>query len=257
MNRVEILSDSSEEEVEKDSNNNFEFVKNDVPISEEAESKVEEKTSSVEEEKKSEKNENKKQPLKNSWPNEQVVEAMAVANETKAKGNELYAKQDYEGAVELYSQALKESEGCEAEKGRSVFFANRAACYIGQHRYSEAVIDCNEALKIDQEYVKVLLRRAQAQEKLDKLEEALADYKKVLSIEPKTSAARDGERRLEPIVKERQEKAKEEMMSQLKGLGNTILGKFGLSLDNFQLQQDPNTGSYSVQFNQNQGQAEK
>jgi hypothetical protein len=32
----------------------------------------------------------------------------------------------------------------------------------------------------------------------------------------------------------------------LKDLGNSILGKFGLSLDNFNFAKDPATGSYSV-----------
>ena len=36
----------------------------------------------------------------------------------------------------------------------------------------------------------------------------------------------------------------------LKDLGNTVLGKFGLSLDNFKAEKDPATGSYSIQFNQ-------
>lgn len=34
----------------------------------------------------------------------------------------------------------------------------------------------------------------------------------------------------------------------LKGFGNSILGKFGLSLDNFKAEKDPATGAYSVQF---------
>lgn len=34
----------------------------------------------------------------------------------------------------------------------------------------------------------------------------------------------------------------------MKGFGNTILGKFGLSLDNFKAEKDPETGSYNIQF---------
>lgn len=34
----------------------------------------------------------------------------------------------------------------------------------------------------------------------------------------------------------------------LKEMGNSILGRFGMSVDNFKTVKDPNTGSYSVQF---------
>lgn len=47
-----------------------------------------------------------------------------------------------------------------------------------------------------------------------------------------------------------QEKLKEEMVEKLKGLGNSILGKFGLSLDNFKLQPNPSGEGYSIQFSQ-------
>jgi hypothetical protein len=40
----------------------------------------------------------------------------------------------------------------------------------------------------------------------------------------------------------------EEMLGKLKDMGNWVLGKFGLSVDNFKAVQDPQTGSYSISF---------
>ena len=72
----------------------------------------------------------------------------------------------------------------------------------------------------------------------------------VLELDPENAWAVRTVQRLEPIVLERQEKMKEEMVGKLKDLGNTLLGKFGLSLDNFKTEKDPGTGSYSIKFQQ-------
>jgi hypothetical protein len=73
----------------------------------------------------------------------------------------------------------------------------------------------------------------------------------VLRIDPSIKSAVESHRRVKQIVDERTEKMKAEMLDKLKGFGNTILGKFGLSTDNFQMVQDPTTGSYSINFSQN------
>lgn len=43
----------------------------------------------------------------------------------------------------------------------------------------DAVSDCNQALQLQPEYVKALMRRSSAYEKLDDLEGAIADAQKV------------------------------------------------------------------------------
>ena len=70
----------------------------------------------------------------------------------------------------------------------------------------------------------------------------------MLELEPGHKAAAARLKALEPVLEAKREALKEEMLSTLKGFGNTILGKFGLSLDNFKAEQDPATGSYSIQF---------
>lgn len=79
----------------------------------------------------------------------------------------------------------------------------------------------------------------------------MADYNKILELDPSSIEAKTHVARLQPIVHERNERMKEEMVGKLKDLGNMILKPFGLSTNNFQLQQDPSTGSYSVNFQQN------
>ena len=49
----------------------------------------------------------------------------------------------------------------------------------------------------------------------------------------------------------KREDMKEEMIGKLKDLGNSILGNFGLSTDNFKAEKDDATGSYNIQFVQN------
>ncbi|RMZ55579.1 hypothetical protein APUTEX25_000162 [Auxenochlorella protothecoides] len=149
---------------------------------------------------------------------------------------------------ELYTAAL-EVAPAEATQ-RAVYHCNRAACSLRLARHAEVVTDCSHALELDPTYGKALMRRAAAYEALDDLEHALLDFDKAVELDAGNSAAGAAAARLRPVVEERREKLKDEMLGKLKELGNTVLGKFGMSLDNFKAEKDPATGSYSIKFGQ-------
>lgn len=108
--------------------------------------------------------------------------------------------------------------------------------------------ECSKSFELDSTFIKPLLRRAECYQQMDKLDESLEDYKKLSQLEPNNNSYRAKLVELEIKVKERNEKLKEEMMGKLKDLGNMVLKPFGLSTENFQFVQDPNSGSYSVNF---------
>ena len=76
------------------------------------------------------------------------------------------------------------------------------------------------------------------------------DLNKAVDLDPRNAAVVSKREKLAARVQEKQEQMKAEMLDKLKGLGNTVLGKFGMSLDNFKTVQDPETGAYSISFQQ-------
>merc|ERR1712137_184436 len=177
---------------------------------------------------------------------DEIQQLVNEANEHKNNGNEYYRDGLWEAAINEYTKAL--SLCPKRESVRAVYYGNRAACYQNLLEYEKVVEDCTASLALDEKYVKVLSRRADAYEKLDKLEEALEDHKKIVELSPSVKASQRAVTALPPQIKIKQEREREEMMGKLKEVGNSLLGMVGLSLDNFQFTQDPNTGGYSVNF---------
>ncbi|KAG0540639.1 hypothetical protein BDA96_03G426100 [Sorghum bicolor] len=175
--------------------------------------------------------------------------ARSQANDAKAEGNKLFGAGQYEEALSQYEMALQIAAELESSEDiRAACHSNRAVCFLKLGKHDETIKECTKALELNPTYLKALLRRAEAHEKLEHYDEAIADMKKVIEMDPSNQQATRSLFRLEPLAAEKREKMKEEMIGKLKDLGNSVLGRFGMSVDNFKAVKDPNTGSYSIQF---------
>uniref|UniRef100_A0A0C9QND0 TSA: Wollemia nobilis Ref_Wollemi_Transcript_18692_1291 transcribed RNA sequence n=1 Tax=Wollemia nobilis TaxID=56998 RepID=A0A0C9QND0_9CONI len=180
---------------------------------------------------------------------EQLQRSIAHANDAKTEGNRLFGAGEYEAALGQYASALEIApDHPMANELRSMCYANRGTCYSKLGKLEETIKESTKALELNSTYMKALIRRAEAHEKLEHFEEAIADLKKVLELDGSNEQARRTIIRLEPLAAEKREKLKEEMIGKLKDLGNSVLGRFGMSVDNFKAVKDPNTGSYSISF---------
>ncbi|WAQ89734.1 hypothetical protein PtA15_11A425 [Puccinia triticina] len=152
--------------------------------------------------------------------------------------------------------SLQSSNDPRISRLRSILNANTAACYLKSEDWQSAVQAADASLKDDPNYAKALHRRAQANEKLGtwaSLQSSLDDYNaisKLPEVPPGLlKEVKASQTRLPPLIAQRSEADKAEMMAKLKDLGNTVLGKFGMSTDNFKF--TPNeSGGYSMSFQQ-------
>ncbi|BGP24007.1 TPR domain containing protein [Rhodotorula toruloides] len=137
---------------------------------------------------------------------------------------------------------------------RAMLSANVAACLLKLVRYEDAVTACDSALEEKPEYAKALHRRALANEAIgswSSLEASLTDYDKLATLPDISPLLADqiraAQHRLPDKVRAQEEKEKDEAIGKLKDLGNTLLGKFGLSTDNFKFVEQPG-GGHSISF---------
>lgn len=106
----------------------------------------------------------------------------------KEEGNTLFKAGDMQGAVCCYTKAIKLSDS-QAES--AVLYRNRSACYLKLEDYSKAETDASKALDTDPGDVKARFRRAQAFQKLGRLDQAFLDAQRCAQLEPKNKAFQD------------------------------------------------------------------
>ncbi|KAJ6510652.1 ADP/ATP carrier receptor [Mycena sanguinolenta] len=141
-------------------------------------------------------------------PTPEALAAMSLEERTtlaasfKSKGNAAYSTKKFAVAARLYTIAIDV-----APKPEPVYYSNRAACYVNMTppKHDLVVQDCDEALKLDPNYVKALNRRAMALEGLHRYLEALRDFTAATILDKFTNqnAAQSVERVLKKLTGEK------------------------------------------------------
>ena len=111
----------------------------------------------------------------------EIYKRARALKQTKEEGNEAFKAGDHQKAFDLYSQALL-IDPLNSSTNAKLYF-NRATVCSKMNKLQQAISDCSAALKLDDKYVKALLRRAKCFSDLNMLEEAVLDYEKVNQIE--------------------------------------------------------------------------
>lgn len=119
-------------------------------------------------------------------PISSVEKSIETASKYKEDGNAYFRQKDYDNACQAYSQAI---EYCPADdkENLAVFYGNRAAAYSMTADYELVIEDCDRALELKPDYVKVMGRRMQAYENIGKIEEALKGKDERISAKYKIS----------------------------------------------------------------------
>lgn len=147
-----------------------------------------------------------------------VDKVLSVAEDLKNVGNNLFKKQDWKGAVQKYSKALRYLEVGEDQMEEEVqqkleptvlsCFLNTAACKLKMQLWQEALDSCNEALELNMGNTKALFRRAQAWQGLKEYSKAVSDLKKAQETAPEDKAITNELKKVHLKIQEEKEREK-------------------------------------------------
>lgn len=162
----------------------------------------------------------------------------AVAH--KVRGNGLYKEGNFIEAAKAYALAASSAHATASD--RAIYLANLAAAQLANGEHALVEKSATACLKLDPGYRKARERRLRARESLQNYRGALEDAHE-LGL-PRT--------RLHTLEMQAQAKEKadtEKAIHELKGLADSFLSNFGMSVDDFAAKKDPETGSYSISMN--------
>mmetsp|Transcript_114813 Transcript_114813/g.161262 ORF Transcript_114813/g.161262 Transcript_114813/m.161262 type:complete len:264 (+) Transcript_114813:52-843(+) len=106
---------------------------------------------------------------------------LSKAMAAKEEGNEFYKLGRFPEAIDCYTKGLGHAT---LDEEKIALLNNRAACRFQERSFRQAIADCSEVLALDPNNTKALLRRGLAYENIEKIDQGLADMKKLQEISP-------------------------------------------------------------------------
>lgn len=118
-------------------------------------------------------------------PDHQKAKIMRIKSKNlrdrKEEGNESFKAGKYREALSIYTEALS-IDPLNKEINSKLYY-NRALVNTKLSNLNDAVRDCTEALKLNDKYVKAILKRARCYYDLENFEESVKDYEAALKLD--------------------------------------------------------------------------
>lgn len=120
-----------------------------------------------------------------------IYKRAKTLKQKKEEGNTAFKMEKYPEAFDLYTQALTIDPQNVVANAKLHF--NKALIYAKLRKFKESLQECTQALKLDEGYLKALLKRAACHTELEEYEEAVRDYEQACKMDK----SRDNKRLLQ------------------------------------------------------------
>ena len=128
-------------------------------------------------------------------PAEYSDEDRARSDAIKADANAAFSASNFAKAIELYTEAI-------AVVPSAALHSNRAFCHIKTESMGSAILDADEAIKLDKRFAKAYYRKGTALFSMGKYKQAKKQFLNVCKLQPKNKDAAKKAKEVEKIIKE-------------------------------------------------------
>ncbi|XP_065062329.1 uncharacterized protein LOC135689134 [Rhopilema esculentum] len=149
------------------------------------------------------------------------AERVEIADKKRLRGNSLYTRGDFGGAIECYKRGLKYLEGSASEEVIEMKVKcqnNLSASQLKVNAFQAALQSCNNVLRLQSENVKAIFRKAKCLEALGDTREALKCLKEASMLDPNNKLVHSELTRVGKYVKQSSQKESDMYKRMVEGL---------------------------------------